>query len=436
MYRTYIIIILGFVSVLCKSQSIVTERVYFCINQPVYHINDSIHVEGLILNSDSTKRPESQYVNLEIFDKDGVLCVSYKLRCYKDGAFVFNFPTDAIMKKGMMTMRAYTRWMKNLPSESFPSIPFSIEMSQRTSSNTSFNWQCSSDDIESLFHDVSLPEKIDTAYIPEKELEISGKAVYFDGHNVVKNGSVLIFQKSNNNVYTGLTDSEGHFCIAVEDFSSDEEFYFQAYDQKGREYHCIFYLDEESIPPFKMSKENEYESRNEDRKTNNTINNFGFDKVNALPQVTVRPKQKTLAQEQHKTNPFNLLTHQDLVEHNYQDFRDVISYFSQHMTLGMKGSGDYELSSHRLSLLGKPTPVKIVLDGIEISPNECMNNFTIHDFESIEYVEPNRTIGIRGLRNALGGALVIKTRIGKSKEEYVSSKGQIFILRGISNINK
>ena len=54
--------------------------------------------------------------------------------------------------------------------------------------------------------------------------------------------------------------------------------------------------------------------------------------------------------------------------------------------------------------------------------------------EEAEYKTPGESLGIPGVRFAIGGALVIKTRSGKPSKVVRDSYGQIFVMKGLDDL--
>ena len=134
------------------------------------------------------------------------------------------------------------------------------------------------------------------------------------------------------------------------------------------------------------------------------------------------------------------LNHDDIVEHSILDMMSLVQFFSNFMRL------DYDnvtkksvLVSTRPSVLfnegnrGKSC-IKIVVDGVQCSFDEICNNLVVGDIEEVEYLKPGETLGVQGVRFAFDGALIIKTRQAKSDLQPVSSKGQMFVMKGIDDL--
>ena len=196
-----------------------------------------------------------------------------------DGSFSMKAPADALGGIGRFCCRAYTRLMLNDPLEAIPWI--AIKISDKNHAGK--QWNCSAElsqfDLQETFAGMS-----DTFFKAEKSLEISGIARYRIDKQPVKNGSVMAYQRSNQKVYTTTTDQHGHFCIPVDDFFTGEEFYLQAYDKHGKDYPCLFQLDEPYIPPVTHQGRKSAEETSETSEENNSRG--GLHEMNVLPEYS------------------------------------------------------------------------------------------------------------------------------------------------------
>lgn len=403
------------------------ERIFFCIDQTDYCIDDTLSVEGLIVQvGDTLSKAESRYVNLQIFDNQDSLCINLKLRCNNNGGFLTTIPCHALWKTGPFLMRAYTRTMCNYAPETFPIICFTVS-DKGNPSLTNKQWLCSEPltighhQLERIQNNITL--------LPETGLEIRGRAVFWDGRHPVKEGHVLAYQRSTMQIYEADTDKNGYFCLHVEDYLTGEEFYLQATDNKGKIYRCDFSIDNDFFPMLPLSHSLQTH-QNEAR--SDTEGEWKWNRT--LPEIIVRAKKKYDRQESKHFYKNLVLTGEDLAMRNYLDLDQAIPYFSPYIYMKYGDKTSRGLYSRRSSLLSGATPVKIVVDGVEMSYDECNSTVNISDCESIEYVRPNETLAVPGVRFALGGALVIKTKRGKPFHEVVNSNGQTFILRGIDNL--
>lgn len=417
------------------AQNIPSERLFFCSNKKVYGWNEDINVEGIVMSTDSARLPLSRYTYVDVFNASDSLCMHLKTKNSMDGSFQIAVPADAIGCYGLFFVRAFTRQMLNYPAEMLPFISMGIEANV-IDSRTCYN--CSEELDSFNLHKPAAFVKSST-YSPEQCMTISGIAKYRIDKRPIKNGSVLAFQRSTQQVYTGETDETGHFCIPVEDFFTGEEFYLQAYDKKGREYACMFELDEEPIPQF------HHLSAVEEKDMTETAmpiysKRHGLRQINTLPEVIVRSSYKkknsaeTASKKHDKTK---YLTHEDLLERGMISIADIVQYFFEYMYVSENAeTGKRMLCSRRDALTSGPTPVKIIVDGNEWEYGELENILNIDNLEDVEFLKPGETLGVKGVRFALGGALVLTTSSGKAPKPSANSKGQTFVMKGIEDLSR
>ena len=412
------------------AQSSPYEQIYFCLDQAEYSFDDTIHVEGLVVQvGDSLYKAESQYAVLQVFDVQDSMRLNLKLRCDENGYFRTTIPCQALWKTGLFQIRAYTRVMCNYSPETFPRIGFSVS-GKPIASQKQYHWTCS----DTLNAGTERPAMLqsDTLFQPEKALEIRGKAVYWRGRHPVKRGHVIAYQRSTMKVYETTTDEKGRFCFEVDDYESGEEFYLQASDKKEKVYRCDFTIDNDYVPALPLSQS--LQEKYKDTPVTETKETWQWERM--LPEVVVRAKRKYDRKESKRFYKNLVLTAEDLDDRFYLDLDQAISYFSPYMFVKYYDGASKGLYSRRQSLLTGSTPVKIVVDGVEMSYDECNSIVNISGCESIEYVHPGETLGVPGVRFALGGALVITTKKGNSFHRVVNSNGQSFFMQGIDNLDK
>lgn len=413
------------------AQTIPAERLFFCSDQAEYEWNDSIIVEGIVMSTDTTRLPESLYVNVDVFDQTDSLCMHVKLRCLPDGSFHMRMPANAIGRTGQCLLRAYTRLMLNYPT-TLPQISVNINT---TGNVTTSGWNCS-EELSTFNLQTPIEGSAINDYKAETQLMITGIAKYRADNRPVRNGSVMAYQRSNQQVYTAHTDHEGRFCISVDDYFTGEEFYLQAYDKNGKDYACTFQLDDDRIPP--LSREKEHVAEEDMVTTDNRQVRQGLHQVNVLPEVIVRSRKKfeDLEKENRKYYKSHYLSREDFIQRHIMRLSDIVQYFSAYMYLWEDDNGNAFLRSRRESLLRpEGTSVKIVVDGVEWNYQELANMLNVDDIEEVEFKSPGESLGVQGVRFAIGGALVIKTRSGKPDKSTVTSKGQIFVMKGLDDLD-
>lgn len=106
-----------------------SERVFLTTERSVFALGDVVNVRGTVLSTDYNDfLPYSRYVNLELIgsvtDKKGrehqdSVIVRQKVRCDERGYFFATVPTADCRQEGRYYLRAYTRFMRNQPVETF-----------------------------------------------------------------------------------------------------------------------------------------------------------------------------------------------------------------------------------------------------------------------------------------------------------------------------
>lgn len=107
-----------------------TERVFMTTEKNVCSLGEQLNVRGVVLSTDYNDfTPYSRYVNVELIgnitdrkDKEHTdsVIVRQKVRIDERGYFFLTMPTDACQKEGRYYLRAYTRFMRNQPVQTFP----------------------------------------------------------------------------------------------------------------------------------------------------------------------------------------------------------------------------------------------------------------------------------------------------------------------------
>lgn len=121
---------------LCRAQNDegpivpLSERVFLTTEKNICRLGDWLNVRGVVLSTDYKDfAPYSRYVNVELIgsmtdrkDKEHVdsVIVRQKVRTDERGYFFLTLPTDACQKEGRYYLRAYTRFMRNQPVQTFP----------------------------------------------------------------------------------------------------------------------------------------------------------------------------------------------------------------------------------------------------------------------------------------------------------------------------
>lgn len=107
-----------------------TERIFLTTERSTAALGDVLKVRGAVLSTDYADfKPYSRYVNIELIgtdtdrrghETDDRVIVRQKVSCDPRGYFYATLPTDACRHEGRYYLRAYTRFMRNRPVETFP----------------------------------------------------------------------------------------------------------------------------------------------------------------------------------------------------------------------------------------------------------------------------------------------------------------------------
>lgn len=108
-----------------EANDFVSERVFVYPVKSHYLIGDSVEVKGQVLSEDSTFVPHSRYLWLDVIRGTTVIYRQY-LRCDASGSFYTRFHVAPTWKADIYHIRAYTRFMQNYSSKSFPMVPLQI----------------------------------------------------------------------------------------------------------------------------------------------------------------------------------------------------------------------------------------------------------------------------------------------------------------------
>ena len=298
------------------------------------------------------------------------------------------------------------------------------------------------------FKRINVPEALDMGilYTKDKEvvMEMQGYAKTKRGKKL-RNGSLVAFRESDQQVYDVKLDEQGRFDMFLDDFGSDETFFVQAYNKKGKAgfYEYEFYND--TLPG--MYNWNRVKRKDRERFTveigDMAVNNFGVNKMNYLPEVIVKARSH---QKQYKsTKQFystRYIDTEQLVRRGYSSFRHLVEHFHAYlywMEGGMAAddeeedtSGQYALYSRRGASTMKGGEDKILLDGMEITPDQAAY-LDMNTIGAVEYLTPTEAVAV--VPFAIAGALLLDTKrnLGISEAE---SKGIVYVPpMGLSNLN-
>lgn len=300
------------------------------------------------------------------------------------------------------------------------------------------------------FKRINVPEALDMGilYTKDKEvvMEMQGYAKTKRGKKL-RNGSLIAFRESDQQVYDVQLDEQGRFDMFLDDFGTDETFFVQAYNRKGKAgiYEYEFYND--TLPG--MYNWNRVNKKERERFTveigDMAMKNFGVNKMNYLPEVVV--KARTHEKQNKSTKEFystHYLTQEEMEYRSFRDFRALVQYFHSFLmwrdgSLGdadakVDGNGSYgqfALYSRRGVSTIAGNEVKILLDGTLITANEAAY-LDMSSIGTVELLTPAEALAV--VPFAMGGALLLNTKryLGTEAE----SKGIVYVPpMGLSNLH-
>ena len=299
------------------------------------------------------------------------------------------------------------------------------------------------------FKRINVPEALDMGilYTKDKEvvMEMQGYAKTKRGKKL-RNGSLVAFRESDQQVYDVKLDEQGRFEMFLDDFGANETFFVQAYNKKGKAgvYEYEFYND--TLPG--MYNWNRVNRKDRERFTveigDMAVTNFGVNKMNYLPEVIVKARTH---QKQHKSTKQFYSTHyidtEQLVRRGYSSFRHLVEHFHAYlywmegdMVVDSEEEGTsgkrYALYSRRGASTLKGGEVKILLDGMEITPEQAAY-LDMNTIGAAEYLTPAEAVAV--VPFAIAGALILDTKRNLGIDE-VESKGIVYVPpMGLSNLN-
>ena len=301
------------------------------------------------------------------------------------------------------------------------------------------------------FKRINVPEALDMGilYTKDKEIvmEMQGYAKTKRGKKL-RNGSLVAFRESDQQVYDVQLDEQGRFDMFLDDFGADEKFFVQAYNRKGKAgvYEYEFYND--TLPG--MYNWNRVHKKDRKKFTVEVggmmVNNFGVNKMNYLPEVVVKAHTQ---KKQNKSTKVFYSTHyidsEQLQRRGFSTFKQLVEYFHSYLYWeendrmdksmdGAEGSFNkrYALYSRRGASTLEGAEVKILLDGTLISSEEAAY-LDVSTLGAVEYLTPAEASAV--VPFAISGALLLDTKRRLGIEE-VESKGIVYIPpMGLSNLH-
>ena len=300
------------------------------------------------------------------------------------------------------------------------------------------------------FKRINVPEALDMGilYTKDKEvvMEMQGYAKTKRGKKL-RNGSLVAFRESDQQVYDVQLDEQGRFDMFLEDFGADETFFVQAYNRKGKAgvYEYEFYND--TLPG--MYNWNRVNKKERKRFTvefgDMAMTNFGVDKMNYLPEVVV--KAHTRKKENKPTKQFystHYIDAEQLERRGFTDFRHLVEYFHSYLYWREAELDEeeepfsdfvkrYALYNRRGASTMEGEEVKILLDGVPITADEAAY-LDMSSIGAAEYLTPTEALAV--VPFAISGALLLDTKRRLGIVGEVESKGIVYVPpMGLSNLH-
>lgn len=133
-YAAFITVLMLSAATAAQSQSMFsedldfcTERVFMSPEKTQYQAGDTIRLNGQVISTLlDDYSPYSNYLYLEIIDKNDSALLREKVSCKDKGYFNAELNTNAAWLPAIYRIRAHTLFMRNFNSQSFSSIPIAI----------------------------------------------------------------------------------------------------------------------------------------------------------------------------------------------------------------------------------------------------------------------------------------------------------------------
>lgn len=283
-------------------------------------------------------------------------------------------------------------------------------------------------------------------YQPEQSIVFKGRIIDKEYKWKIKNGTIMAYQRSNQNTSTADVDGNAYFELAVGDFPDEDDFYLQAYDSNGKDGVYSYEILNDTLPSLiNWNRVGRYDSRLETNSQNPTQNaHFSFTGINKLPEIVIKARLTT--ENKKPSRQFyghRYITQEKMEEYNPQDFEQLVLKFWTYIYLqrSMKHSYDkpttfrdkggvtttsatqshYLYSRRSANTISGNTEVSIFLDGKQISTDEAMF-LNMSDIATAEYLTPSEAGGM--YRYCLNGVFLMKTKNATNKKKI--SKGIIY----------
>lgn len=299
------------------------------------------------------------------------------------------------------------------------------------------------------------------AFQPEQVMHFSGW-IEQKNKRPMHGGTLIAYHTKKDFVYDTGIDSNGQFCIAVDDFAEGEGFYLQALNTKGKSDFVNYHLDDETFPAI-LNHSKWQLPRNRYADTETSFGRFdssnytvGRDSIRnyRLPSISIKAKLRE--EEPPKDTPqfynTNYVDRETIEKRNFQtlfeilqDMPGVIATYDDNFSNELGGQSRAEdgsdpnrslrlTNTRGASVLHKQNnDLPVIIDGDRYGQAEYGYVFTIPatQIESVELLRPWQTNAY--ISGAVNGAILVKTRDYKERPNLVS-KGAMYFPTGLSKL--
>lgn len=278
------------------------------------------------------------------------------------------------------------------------------------------------------------------SYLPEKILSFSG-TVLQKNKKALRNGTMVVYNTENNNVFTGDLDESGNYILGVEDFKEGDRFFLQAHPLKGKDEIYNYIPANDTFPEFMNSCKLRFPDQtdlndsfhlqmNEKMKTKE-----GEEWNITLSEIVIKAKIKN--EEPISTNKFykmNYLGPEELSKRNYNSIEQMIRALPGVRIFWEDDEGKtapvlHITSSRGSSLLGTSEMV-ILVDGIPMTSNDLVTMVNPQNVSSVEVLKPWQAI--QYVHGAIDGALSFTTFQSNKSNVKPITKGIYYFPLGLS----
>lgn len=131
MMKKLLTLLFVFFSANLSAQVLPMEKLLLITDKQNYRLADTIQISGKLVrtDTDSTLVPYSSYFYVELFDQNDSIHIRKKMRCEQSGNFQGKIPLF-LSRSGIYYLRAYSLFMGNYSTKTFPIVPLTIGNAQ------------------------------------------------------------------------------------------------------------------------------------------------------------------------------------------------------------------------------------------------------------------------------------------------------------------